>query len=116
MTYNFSNKEWPGSLDIPRLIAAAMLFWALTGNPYVYFQILNWVVSLFSILLAIRSYQEKRSLWVWTFAAIAVIFNPIEAFQFPRALWSAIDVIAGLIFVCSIYWMRPKTHQKAASL
>lgn len=91
--------------NILTLIASGLLFIALfDGLPYGYFTFLRFVVCAVSIYLACKIYEgNKESLWVWVFAGIAVLFNPIVIITFERATWTVIDLIVGVFFVLSMF-------------
>ena len=79
-----SSKEKPGSLEILRLIAIAMLFWAVADNPFVYYQVLRWVVCIVAGLLAFQAYKQNRVLWVWILGIMVVLFNPVDQIVLGR--------------------------------
>ena len=55
-------------------------------------------VSAIAIYLAHRSLTENSTIWVWTFGAITVLFNPVVPIRMHRAGWSTVDLIAAAIF------------------
>ncbi len=89
----------------------AILFGALLPDlPYAYFQILRWIVALFSLyyiwyLLAMprisMSVFEMRhgSKLLLLFAVTAVLFNPIVPIYLSRRIWLVLDILAGLIML-----------------
>lgn len=85
-------------------IAPAMLFGALfDGLPYRYFQVLRWVVCICAGLLASVAFEEKQQIPAFIFGGIAILFNPILIFRFPRETWTVIDAIVGIIFLVHIF-------------
>jgi uncharacterized membrane protein YccC len=85
------------------LIAAAFLFIALAPDlPYGYYQILRWVVCACAVFGALIARATRRNGWTGIFAFIAILFNPILPIQFPREVWQPIDVVTGIIFLCSM--------------
>ena len=67
--------------------------------PYFYYQVLRWVISGSSLIVAWKYYEFNRSGWVLVFGAIAIIFNPILPFYMNRSSWTGIDFITGLLFL-----------------
>ncbi len=66
-------------------IAAVMLvFAAAEKQPDSFYTLLRWICCAVFAYSAVISFQMKRMLWLWIFAALAALFNPI----FP-ALWIA---------------------------
>lgn len=93
----------------------AILFGSfLPDLPYAYFQILRWVVTLFSVYytwhlhtthIVDMSYFERR--WqaqlIFLFVATAILFNPIAPIYLTRTTWLAIDILAGLLMLICGY-------------
>jgi hypothetical protein len=50
--------------------------------------------------------EKERHGWMGTFAVIAVLFNPILPIHLSRELWQPIDVISGIVFLCSLGLFR----------
>ena len=92
------------------IIASGFLFVALfNGLPYGYFTLLRFVVCAVGAYLAYKIYEDnKESLWVWAFAGIAVLFNPIVLITFERTTWTIIDLIVGVFFVLSMFLIKRK--------
>ncbi len=94
--------------NIFTIITSGFLFIALVdGLPYGYFNLLRFVVCAVGIYLAYKTYEDnKESLWVWAFAGIAVLFNPIIIITFERSTWWVIDLMVGIFFVLSIFLIK----------
>jgi FtsH-binding integral membrane protein len=91
--------------SIVTIIASGLLFIALSdGLPYGYFTFLRFVVCAVGAYLAYKTYEvSKESLWVWAFAGIAILFNPIIPIYLQREQWVIIDLIVGVFFLLSIF-------------
>jgi hypothetical protein len=96
--------------NIVTIITSGLLFVALfDGLPYGYFTFLRFAVCAVGFYLAYKTYEDnKESLWVWAFAGIAVLFNPIIIVHFERATWTVIDLIIGIFFVLSMFLIKIK--------
>lgn len=96
--------------NILALIASGFLFFALIdGLPYGYFTFLRFVVCAIGVYVAYQIYENnKKSLLVWIFAGIAVLFNPIIIIHLQREQWWVIDLIVGVFFVLSVFFIRVK--------
>lgn len=92
------------------IIASGFLFIALfDGLPYVYFTLLRFIVCAVGVYLAYNIHEDnKGSLWVWAFAGIAVLFNPIIPIYLQRGQWMVIDLIIGIFFVLSMFIIKFK--------
>lgn len=88
-----------------------MLLVALVDNPYGYYQILRWVVMLFAGYVTFLSYENKHKIWLWIFAVIAILFNPIAPIHLSRELWSIIDLIVAGVFVIYMFRILKKTNK-----
>jgi len=93
-------------LYIAWLIAAVMLvFAAVEKQPDSFYTLLRWVCCAVFAYSAVVSFQMKRMLWLWIFALLAVLYNPIFLSLRDRSLWIAADwlsigamVIAAFVF------------------
>ena len=84
---------------IPSLIAALLLLGALADWPYVYYQLLRWVVCGVAIFVAASAYGWQKLWATWLFGFIAVLFNPVAPIHLSRAAWQPIDVICSMLFI-----------------
>lgn len=96
--------------NILKIIASGFLFVALfDGLPYGYFMFLRFVVCAVGIYLTYKTYEDnKESLWVWVFAGIAVLFNPIFIIHLERATWTVVDLIVGVFLLLSMFIQNKK--------
>jgi hypothetical protein len=93
-------------LYVAWLIAAVMLvFAAAEKQPDNFYSLLRWVCCAVFAYSAVTSFQMKRMLWLWIFAVLAILFNPIFLSLRDRSLWIAADwlsigamVIAAFVF------------------
>ena len=93
-------------LYIAWLIAAVMLVLAAAEKqPDNFYTLLRWICCAVFAYSAVTSLQMKRMLWLWIFAALAALFNPIFPAHLDRSLWIVADwcsigamVIAAFVF------------------
>src|SRR3989344_7901507 len=81
------------------LVAALFLVAALGSWPYVYYQLLRWVVCGVGAYSAYMTYTQERRGWTGIFAVIAILFNPIMPFYMERETWQILDVAAAIPFL-----------------
>jgi hypothetical protein len=93
---------------IARLAAALILVLAAGRWPYAYYQLLRWLVSLTAAYGIYRCFRQASSVWVWTFAAMAVLFNPLAPIYLARTTWRMVDPAAALVMMVSIAALRAK--------
>jgi len=89
-----------------RIVASALLFWALANHPYDYYTILRWVVCGVAAFSTYVSYEINKKEWTWIFGIIALLFNPIITTHLSREMWAYIDIITGIIFLLSIKFIK----------
>jgi len=92
------------------LLAIVLLLGALAPLPYVYYQIMNWVVAIAALRIAYHGYKYNEWL-LWPFVAVAIVFNPIAPLYFTALVWQIADVVVALLFVASFFvWRTVRTH------
>lgn len=91
---------------IARGIAAILLFLALGDQSYGYYKLLRWVTCGAGAYSAFIAVSVEKKFWVWVFGITALIFNPLIPFHFSIEIWSVIDIIAGVLFLISLFSVR----------
>ncbi len=89
-----------------RIIAVLLLFWALDRHSYGYYSMLRFVTFGVGIYLVYISLILNKVPWAWVFGMIALIFNPIFPIHLGREIWAYVDIITGIIFLSSIFFIR----------
>ena len=100
---------------LPRwvLIGAAVLcFVAIADLPYGFYRLVRWVACGVAIASAVQLYRNGRIGWVWTMGVVALVFNPIFPFYFPRSAWMIFDAGAGACFF-TVFWQTRPTKREA---
>lgn len=97
---------------IIRLIGSILLFWALDDHTYGYYSLLRFISFGVGIYLVYLSMSMKQISWAWIFGMIALIFNPLFPIRLERELWAYVDVISGIIFLASIFYVRENLSSK----
>ena len=95
------------------LIAAVMLvFAAAEKQSDSFYTLLRWVCCAVFAYSVVISFQMKRVLWLWIFAALAALFNPIFPAHLDRSLWIVVDWIAigAVVFAAFIFWRDAKSY------
>jgi hypothetical protein len=81
------------------LICVLLLILALKSQPYNYYILLRWTVFLVGMYNIYISFQNEDNIYVFLFALIVIIFNPVLPFYLKRSVWQVIDIIAAGIFL-----------------
>lgn len=84
---------------IPSLLAAAFLLLATLNLPYGYYTFLRIVVTTAAVYVAYCGYKWGRCWALWTFAVLAVLFNPLIPVHLTKAIWLPVDLATAAIFV-----------------
>lgn len=88
---------------ITRIASSVLLFWALASHPYSYYILLRWVVCGTAGYGAIFAGTLQKIGWAWTFGIIALLFNPIIPVHLSRETWAPVDIVAGVLFLISLF-------------
>jgi hypothetical protein len=104
-------------LYIAWLIAAVMLvFAAAQKQSDSFYTLLRWICCAVFAYSAVTSFRMKRVLWLWIFAVLAVLFNPIFLSLRDRSLWIAADwfSIVAMVIAAFVFWKASKTLRGSA--
>ncbi len=96
-----------------RLAAAALLIWALASHPYEYYIVLRWIICSVSAFCALRYHAVRATYWTWTFALLALLFNPIFPIHLSRELWKPINIVAALLILSSIHLLKSRERKES---
>ncbi|MFT6605843.1 MAG: hypothetical protein ACJA2X_001019 [Halocynthiibacter sp.] len=84
------------------LAPAIMLLVAVLPLPYVYYIALRWIVAGAAGFIAWKEFalnNNAANSYVWIFAAIALVFNPIFPVHLFRLAWIAIGLFSAAAFI-----------------
>jgi hypothetical protein len=102
---------------IVRLIAASLLFWAVSPHSHGFYTMLRWVIcgigvySMFMTSEYTDQYPELKG-WQYVFALMVLTFNPILVLSLPREGWIVLDVLAALLMVASVLSIHKKPRPR----
>ena len=94
--------------NIVRFICVALLLGALAPLPYGYYTLLRIVATGTFAWAAIVSAQGSAKAFVWVFAILTLIFNPIIPIHLPKALWAFIDVGSAILLLATGRVLAPR--------
>ena len=89
-----------------KVLAILFLLGALGDNFYGYYQFLRWIVLGVGAYSTYLAYNSENKIWMWAFALITLLFNPIIPFYLSKDMWQVIDVIVAIIFSVSIFKIK----------
>lgn len=88
-------------------ICAGLLFIGLLNLPIGYYTLLRIVVTIGSVALVIKEFENGLNFWVITFGLIAILFNPlIPVYLNDKSAWMPIDIISGIIFIIKSFILK----------
>jgi len=76
----------------------ALVIAAFTRMPYFFYVLLRVLICTASAYFSAKRYKEHRTPWVWTFGAIALLFNPVFPVRMTRPDWQVINVVTAIFF------------------
>ena len=83
------------------LAVLASSFGLIIALPYVFYQLMNWVVVGGSLTVAWYTHTTKKRLAMWLAVMVAIIFNPIAPLYLTAFAWKIIDVGAIMLLLLS---------------
>ncbi|WP_194421567.1 DUF6804 family protein [Microbacterium abyssi] len=83
----------------PSLIAAAILFLAPALILADWAPLVQFVASIFALIVAWFAMQARHWWWIPVFVAIAVIWNPVAPFPFSGPVWTTVQPAAAVVFI-----------------
>jgi len=54
---------------------------------------MRWITCAVFIYFSVSAYERKSQTWVWIYAVLAGIYNPIVPAHLGRELWSLVNVV-----------------------
>jgi len=108
-------KQYLSFSVISRIIAIALLFWALAQHQFGYFVILRWVVCGVSIYCSYLSYSMINIPWTLVFGFVALLFNPLAPIRLDRHTWAYLDIAIGFLLLSSIIFIKESNLKKDKS-
>ncbi len=84
-----------------------MLFLSLLPIwPGVYYLLLGYVVGVTAVLMVVRAEELKKPKWIWTWIAVAILFNPIAPLRMPYSIQLAVNLLTGALFLIASRTLR----------
>lgn len=96
------------------LIVAGALILATQKMPYGYYQLLRFIVCIFSAIVALLRFRSNSWVLAWVYVAIAILFNPIAPIHFKCDTWSIIDVVVAILMVYTSFYNTSRITGKKA--
>jgi hypothetical protein len=91
---------------IARVVASGLLVWALAKHQIGYFTILRLIVCVVCAAGVWLAVQWKQQGWIFPFAALVLLFQPLVTLRITRPTWNYIDVAVAAFLILTIPFFR----------
>ncbi len=81
------------------LFLAALLLLCLAPMPYGYFQLVRFVAMVAFGWMAYRYYLNQKTIAMWVFGALTLLFQPIYKISLGRTVWNVVDVVVAIFLI-----------------
>jgi Family of unknown function (DUF6804) len=94
------------------LVTTALLVSAAVDrHPYSFYMLLRWICCPIFAYSAFVAYEKNRSLWIWIFGVLALVYNPIFRTHLDRSTWIGVNwFTVGAITVAAVVFWRTNTQ------
>ena len=75
---------------------AALLLLCLAPMPYGYYQLVRFVATIAFAYFAYRHFKAEEGGLAFTFAALAILFQPFLKIALGRTIWNIVDVVVAI--------------------
>ena len=78
----------------------ALLVIGVFALPVGYYTLVKLVVTAVAIFIAWKTYkQNKKSVWVWLFCLVSLLFNPLIPIDLNKITWALINLATAGLFL-----------------
>ena len=99
-----------GSMKQVYLFMVAMLLLCLAPMPYGYFMLVRFVMTVACGWMAYQYYQRQKTVAMWVFGALVMLFQPVYKIALGRTVWNIVDVIVA-IFLIVLFFMEKRQER-----
>lgn len=89
-----------------KIILGILLLLCVFPMPYGFFQLVRFVSMVGFSYLAFQAYKGKNELMVFTFAGLALLFQPFLKIALGREIWLILDLLIGFWLLFSVWKNR----------
>lgn len=99
---------------LARILAVTLLLLALMDNPTGYYHLLRLAISAICVFGVYCANRWRQFGWLFVFAWLAILFNPIYQVSLPVWVWHSLDVATAATIVASLFLLKPRRLSAAA--
>lgn len=81
------------------IILAVILLLCLFDMPYGYYILVRLAATVGFAYMAYKYYEMKKENLVWTFGALALLFQPLAKMPLGREIWNMVDVAVAIFLI-----------------
>lgn len=97
--------------QITKLILAVLLLLCLIKMPYGYYQLVRFVAAAAFAYFSYEYFKSKNEGLGFTFAALALLFQPFFKIALGRTIWNVVDVIVAVGLVLLVVFFDKKKNE-----
>ncbi|MEE1547498.1 MAG: DUF6804 family protein [Prevotella pectinovora] len=94
------------------IILAVLLLLCLFKMPYGYYTLMRLAATVGFAYMAYKYYEMKKEALVWTFGALALLFQPLVKIALGRDVWNIVDVAVAVLLIVLTFAVNKKTIEK----
>lgn len=91
-----------------KLIIAVLLLLCLADMPYGFYTVVRFAAAAAFAYMSYDYFNTKRDGLGFTFAALALLFQPFFKFALGRSIWNIVDVLVAI----ALFYLIIKTFKK----
>lgn len=89
------------------LLCSGLLLIGIADLPIGYYTLLRIVVTIGSVAIVMKEFQNGLNFWVVVFGFLAILFNPILPIYFNnKAVWLPFDIIGAIMFIIKSFTFK----------
>lgn len=97
------------------IVLAAMLLLCLAPMPYGYFILVRFLAMMGFGAMAFQYLRERKSGLMWTFATLALLFQPFAKIALGRVLWNIVDVAVAIGLIILFFMERKGSPERQSN-
>ena len=87
---------------IVKLVVAILLILCLANMPYGFYTLVRFVAAFAFAYFAYDYFKVGKDGLGFTFAALAVLFQPFLKISLGRVIWNVVDIVVSIGLVCLV--------------
>lgn len=76
--------------------------------PYGYYSLMRLVATIGFAYMPYKYYEMKKEALVWTFSALALLFQPSVKIAIGRMVWNIVDVAVAVLLIVLTFAIKEK--------